>query len=156
MAKGKTTTKRKRRTKSVPDKNKLIHSQAFRLAMEVAKKYAYSRSRLFVLISQAFEKLKDEAASNKLKKEFVPKLKLFLRMLRAYASGRYRDIPINTLIKIAGAVVYFVMVVDFIPDFIPVLGFTDDLAVIIWVYNSIDDQMEKFQEWEKSVAETSK
>ncbi|MGK7389249.1 MAG: YkvA family protein [Candidatus Cyclobacteriaceae bacterium M2_1C_046] len=154
MAKKKTTTRTRKKT--APDKNKLIHSRAFQLAMNIAKKYAYSRSRLFVLISQAFEKLKDEAASNKLKKEFTPKLRLFLRMLRAYASGQYREIPINTIIKIAGAVVYFVMVVDFIPDFIPILGFTDDLAVIIWVYNSIDDQMNKFKEWESSVAKAGK
>ena len=155
MAKRKTTTKSTSRSKTVPDKNKLIHSRAFALAMDVAKKYAYSRSRLFVLISQAFEKLKDEAASNKLKKDFVPKLRLFLRMLKAYASGRYRDIPISSIIKIAGAVVYFVMVVDFIPDFIPILGFTDDLAVLIWVYNSIEDQMNKFKKWETSAASSS-
>lgn len=152
MAKRKTTT----RKKTASDKNKLIHSRAFQLAMNIAKKYAYSRSRLFVLISQAFEKLKNEAASNKLKKEFVPKLKLFLRMLKAYASGQYREVPVNTIIKIAGAVVYFVMVVDFIPDFIPVLGFTDDLAVIIWVYNSIDDQLDKYKEWEASLEKAKK
>lgn len=134
------------------DSNKVIQSRFFRLAMQVARKYAYSRSRLFVLISQAFEKLQDKATQDNLKQNFVPKLSLFIRMLKAYASGSYRELPTSALIKVAAAVVYFVMAIDFIPDFIPILGFTDDLAVILWVYQSIDEQMEDFQKWESSSA----
>ena len=128
----------------------VLQSRFFKLAMAVARKYAYSRSRIFVLISQAFEKLKDKATSDKLQQDFLPKVNLFIRMLRAYASGEYRELPTNAMVKIAAAIVYFVMVIDFIPDFIPILGFTDDLAVIIWVYKSIEEQMDLFQEWELS------
>lgn len=138
-----------------PAEDTVLQSRFFKLAMAVARKYAYSRSRLFVLVSQAFEKLKDKATQENLQKEFIPKVNVFLRMIRAYASGAYNELPKTTLIKLAGAILYFVMVVDVIPDFIPILGFADDLAVIIWVYNSIEDQMEHFLEWETSVAENN-
>lgn len=135
-----------------PMDEKVLQSRFLKLAMAVARKYAYSRSRLFVLVSQAFEKLKDKATQENLQKEFIPKVNLFLRMIRAYASGAYNELPKTTLIKLCGAILYFVMVVDVIPDFIPVLGFADDLAVIIWVYKSIEEQMDNFREWELSVA----
>lgn len=135
-----------------PGEDRVLQSRFFKLAMAVARKYAYSRSRLFVLLSQAFAKLRDKATKENLQRDFLPKLNLFLRMIRAYASGEYKELPTTALIKIVAAVVYFVMVIDFIPDFIPVLGFADDLAVILWVYKSIDDQMLQFQEWENSTA----
>lgn len=133
----------------------VLQSRFFKLAMAVARKYAYSRSRLFVLVSQAFEKLKDKATQENLKRDFLPKLQLFIRMIKAYASGEYRELPTNALVKVAAAVLYFVMVIDFIPDFIPILGFTDDIAVILWVYSSIDEQMEKFQQWENTITPAS-
>lgn len=136
----------------LPGEDKILQSRFFKLAMAVARKYAYSRSRLFVLLSQAFAKLKDKATQQNLKRDFIPKINLFLRMIKAYASGEYRELPMTALVKVAAAVIYFVMVIDFIPDFIPLLGFADDLAVILWVYKSIEEQMDKFQEWEASVA----
>ena len=47
-----------------------------------------------------------------------------------------------------GAVVYFVSLIDLIPDFIVGVGLVDDVAVIGWVLKSIKKDLEEFREWE--------
>ena len=36
-------------------------------------------------------------------------------------------------------------------DFIPALGFTDDISIVYWVYTSIQEDIEKFEAWEKTI-----
>lgn len=40
-------------------------------------------------------------------------------------------------LKIIGALGYFILPLDLIPDWIPVVGFTDDLAALTWVLFTI-------------------
>lgn len=71
------------------------------------------------------------------------------RMLGAYARGEYRKIPWKSLVAIVGALIYFVMPLDFIPDVILGLGFTDDVALILWTVNSIKGDIDQFSQWEE-------
>ena len=53
------------------------------------------------------------------------------------------DTSISSAQKVAiiGALGFFIMPLDIIPDAIPVLGFTDDLAALTAVYNLIKDNV---------------
>ena len=57
---------------------------------------------------------------------------------------------------IAGALGYFILPIDLIPDFIPIAGYTDDLAALVWgvycVIKSITPEVKaqaaaKLHEW---------
>jgi len=91
---------------------------------------------------------KAEVQGNVIKK-FVEDLKLLIRLVRAWAKGSYKDVPITTIILAVAAIIYFVSPVDFIPDWIPVFGYTDDAAVVAFVIYSIKGDLDKFKEWEK-------
>lgn len=39
--------------------------------------------------------------------------------------------------KICGAIIYTIIPSDFIPDFIPVAGYCDDFATLIWAIHTI-------------------
>lgn len=77
-------------------------------------------------------------------------LALLMRMLRAWLNGDYRQISTATLLAAVGAVLYFVLPLDLIPDLILGVGFIDDIAVIAWVMNQIRDELDRFRDWESA------
>lgn len=51
----------------------------------------------------------------------------------------------NVYLAIAGALAYVVMPIDIIPDFIPGVGFIDDVFVVGIVMKSISDEIKRFK-----------
>jgi len=104
-------------------------------------------SKVRVLLRNAISK----ADKNKslLKKVWGDLMTLF-RLIRAYISGEYRDVPWQTIIFALAAVIYFVNPFDLIPDLIPFFGFIDDSSVIGFVMYSISGNLKKFLEWEQT------
>ncbi len=43
------------------------------------------------------------------------------------------DVPLKTKLIISAALGYFILPIDFIPDFAPLIGFTDDLGVLLLI-----------------------
>src|SRR4051794_14676896 len=51
-------------------------------------------------------------------------------LLAAYYCAFDKQTPRHVQVSLLGAIAYFVLPFDFIPDMMPVLGFTDDAAVL--------------------------
>ena len=58
-------------------------------------------------------------------------------VLVLYYVSRDSAVPTSMKLKILGALGYFILPLDFIPDAILGLGFTDDLAALAWALFSI-------------------
>jgi uncharacterized membrane protein YkvA (DUF1232 family) len=63
-------------------------------------------------------------------KRVVAKLPFAEDLLAAYYCAFDRETPRHVQISLLGAIAYFILPFDFIPDMLPVLGFTDDAAVL--------------------------
>lgn len=109
------------------------------------------RSRLLSLLPKLALKLRESNWGNNLNAA-AAKDRFFVlgRLIKAYALGQYRQVPWQTLLLIVAAVLYFVNPLDMVPDIIPLTGLTDDFAVLVWVYNSVSTEIDKFLQWEKS------
>lgn len=75
------------------------------------------------------------------------KFTMLFNLLKAYAKGTYRDVPTRTVITIIAGFLYFLSPIDLIPDFIPLLGFTDDIALLTYIINTMGRELEKFEVW---------
>jgi uncharacterized membrane protein YkvA (DUF1232 family) len=97
-----------------------------------------------------------EVTSNKAKRYYESllapweSLQIFIRMVRAWASGSYFA-PTDSILMIVAAVIYFVSPLDLIPDGIPVFGLMDDVAVIAFVAKANLTAISNFRKWEVRV-----
>lgn len=58
-------------------------------------------------------------------------------MLAAYYCAFDKDTPASVKATLIAALAYFVLPVDAIPDVLPVIGFTDDAAVLMTAMNIV-------------------
>lgn len=63
-------------------------------------------------------------------KRVATKLPFAEELLAAYYCAFDRETPRHVQVALLGAIAYFVLPFDFVPDMLPVLGFTDDAAVL--------------------------
>jgi uncharacterized membrane protein YkvA (DUF1232 family) len=62
-------------------------------------------------------------------------------LFAAYYCAFDRETPRHVQLSLIGALAYFVMPADAIPDVLPVLGFTDDAAVLAGTIKLVSDHL---------------
>jgi uncharacterized membrane protein YkvA (DUF1232 family) len=62
-------------------------------------------------------------------------------LLAAYYCAFDRATPLQVKTALLGALAYFVLPLDFIPDFLPLVGFTDDAAILITAIRMVGAHM---------------
>ncbi|MFD2935815.1 YkvA family protein [Spirosoma flavum] len=130
--------------------SRILASIFFKRANIGAVRYARNSRSLFELIREALAKSGGLSGNNIA--AFREQLGVVTRLLKAYASGEYRQLPWKTLIRVIAVLIYFVSPIDILPDFLPIVGLTDDIALMFWLFSAISDDIEKFRQWEQTTA----
>src|SRR6201996_2343631 len=89
------------------------HTMQFGPAEELAKDRESVRKRFWIKL-----------------KRVVAQIPFAEDLLSAYYCAFDRQTPRHVQAALLGAIAYFILPFDFIPDMLPVLGFTDDAAVL--------------------------
>ncbi|NJN24735.1 MAG: DUF1232 domain-containing protein [Cyclobacteriaceae bacterium] len=131
----------------------LLKNRYFQNALRNAIGLANNPHKIADLLDNASHKLSDMDGNKQRISDFFYKVKTLMRMLRAYIRGEYRLIPWKSLLMIIASLLYFVMPLDFIPDFIPMAGLADDVSIILLVFNSINSDINDFLAYEESLIE---
>jgi uncharacterized membrane protein YkvA (DUF1232 family) len=123
------------------------NSAAFKKSKSRANEYLNNPDKLLRFAENAFDKAKRHRKGAL--KEVWDYLMTFLRLLKSYANGSYREMHWDSMIMIVTTVAYFLMPMDLIPDFIVGFGFLDDAALLSWTMSSLKSDIDKFVEWER-------
>jgi uncharacterized membrane protein YkvA (DUF1232 family) len=84
---------------------------------------------------------------------FVEDGKLFVAMTRDYWHGNYREVPYWAIAAVVFTLGYVVTPIDLIPDFIPVVGYVDDAAVMSVCLLMVEEQIFKYKRWKMTEKE---
>lgn len=71
------------------------------------------------------------------------------KMIKCYATGEYSQLSNQSVLIILAAFLYFIFPIDLIPDFLPIVGFADDIALIAFIFQKLQEEIERFEQWEK-------
>ncbi|RZK33732.1 MAG: DUF1232 domain-containing protein [Hymenobacter sp.] len=120
----------------------------FSLLLGRASKLLGKPFKIFAILNEAADKLANEnSKDNKFKQLFDVALTL-VRMVRDYVKGDYRQIQSSTIVSGVAVLLYVINPIDLVPDFIPVLGFLDDLSLISWFMGKFQKEIANYREWE--------
>ena len=141
------------RTAEAEEKTKVLN-QAYQVLGDPEQRKNYDRMLRFTRGKDFDEFINDEAIRDKINKAY-PALKKALENVRElYAlfkdavKGDYQLHPAN-IAMIGGGLLYFILPVDLIPDFIPIVGYLDDLAVLTTIMNSLKGEIKAYQTWKR-------
>lgn len=122
--------------------NKILN--LFKKSQRSASAILNDKSKASVTVENALGK----AVSNRSDLEGVwDKMVLLLAVSKDFINGNYTAIPKRSIIAILGGLVYFLSPIDVVPDFVPVLGFIDDIFVLNLVYKQVLKDLEEYKIW---------
>ncbi len=129
-----------------PKPEEAVKSPEFQQAKSKAEEYARDPEKAKRLVDEAIKKAKGKNKGPL--GEVWRYLTALIRLTRAYFNRQYTDVPWQTIVLAIAALIYFVSPIDLIPDFIPVVGYLDDVTIISFVVASIKADLDNFLEWE--------
>jgi len=80
-------------------------------------------------------------------RKFTELGKIMFSMLKDIKNGTYPEVPWFTIASIVVALLYILNPLDIVPDFIPGIGYIDDLAVMSISMGWIETDIHKYLDW---------
>jgi uncharacterized membrane protein YkvA (DUF1232 family) len=89
-------------------------------------------------------------------KGFIRKIPVIIRMVKSIMSKNGYKPEFKNVILPALVIVYLISPLDIIPDWIPLIGVLDDLALLALAMPMLISEAEKFVAWEESLKSDQK
>ncbi|MBE6368541.1 MAG: DUF1232 domain-containing protein [Lentisphaerae bacterium] len=80
---------------------------------------------------------------------FLEDCRWVVMLLNDYRKGNYRSVPWRFTLVLAGAIIYCLIPLDLIPDFIPVAGWLDDGGMLALVFAVFRGELVRYKVWKR-------
>ena len=72
---------------------------------------------------------------------------LLVDLAKSYVTGKYLEIPYNSVVTAVATLLYVIDPIDIIPDAVPNVGFSDDATAVALCVRTLDADLKKFRTW---------
>lgn len=141
------------RAEEAEEKAKVLN-QAYHILGDPEQRKNYDRMLRYTSGKDFNKYINDATIRDKIDKAY-PALKSALKNVRVlYAlfkdaiNGKYK-LPPASVAMIGGGLLYFILPADLIPDFIPLIGYLDDMAVLTTIMNSLNKEIKEYRIWKE-------
>ncbi|MDX1761253.1 MAG: YkvA family protein [Christiangramia sp.] len=101
------------------------------------------------------EEISDKILNSNMLKKYAELGKVMFGMLKDYRKGVYSKVPWFTIATIAFALLYILNPLDIVPDFVPGIGYIDDLAVLTFGLRFIESDIHNYLDWKLEHGDTT-
>ncbi|GAA4317396.1 hypothetical protein GCM10023115_42830 [Pontixanthobacter gangjinensis] len=101
------------------------------------------------------EEISDKIVNSNMLKKYAELGKIMFGMLKDYRRGVYTKVPWFTIATIAFAMLYILNPLDIVPDFVPGIGYIDDLAVLTFGLRFIESDIHNYLDWKLEHGDTT-
>ena len=99
--------------------------------------------KLEELLQQFEAKMKEVPVAG----EALSRVPLMISMIRSYITQEYTNVSPKVIVTLVAAIIYLLKGKDLIPDNIPVVGYTDDLAVFAAAFLIDEQELNAYSQW---------
>lgn len=93
------------------------------------------------------QEIESKIQSNGSLRQYFQTVKTLFKLIQAYWSGEYRQLPWFSVGAIVTALLYVFTPLDFVPDIIPGLGLVDDGLILAACLKLVQQDLQNFQNW---------
>lgn len=124
-----------------------FYEKAKAIYLNRAMHIATTERKLRALLAKASQKWQ-ELSQNPTFAQVKYQVEVFIRMIRAHLNKQYTGLSSRSLGLLVLGLFYFALPTDLVPDFIPFIGYVDDITVLLAIFKSLQSDIERFLEWE--------
>ena len=77
----------------------------------------------------------------------------FCDLLSDYSEGSYKNLPLSTIVTVLAGILYLVLPFDVFADYLPFLGWIDDVAVLSFIVKAEQNDIKEYLEWKNTAVE---
>lgn len=74
----------------------------------------------------------------------------FCDLLSDYLDGTYTNLPWSTFVSLIAGILYLILPFDVLADFIPILGWVDDAAVLSFIVATEQNDVNEYLKWKET------
>lgn len=117
-------------------------NQVIRKLENKAKNIYVDKDKLKDLLNSAVRMIEE----NQQLKAAVQDITIMIQLIKDWIKGDYKNLSKTNIILIITALLYLVIPLDLIPDFLP-MGFIDDIIVISFIVKKISNEINEYKIW---------
>ena len=120
-----------------------IAKQILESGIEEAQEIIKEPSKIDDLLKKLEDKLKEVPMAG----DLLSQLPLMVAMVKSYITKDYEVVSPKVIALLVSSFLYFVKKKDLIPDNIPIIGYADDIAVLMLALKLCEPELQAFSEW---------
>lgn len=127
----------------------ILASRFYRVVLGKASNMVQNTASIVRLLPDIKKKVEQKGFRG-ISQELKENISWFLKLLKSFATREYTDIPAQKIIYILAALLYFLLPIDILPDFLPLVGLADDIALLGFIWKNMEEEITKFKEWKNN------